>query len=159
VARLAAASLRLPGATIVLSPPGRQLVGLPVWLTVTPGSWTPVSATASVAGVSVTATAAPVRARWSSGDGGSVVCAGPGTRWRPGTDPAAASPDCGYRWQRASARAPGGTYLVTAVVAWRVDWAGAGQSGTVAGLVTTGAVRVAVAESHALIEPPGAAVP
>ncbi|MGC9667449.1 hypothetical protein ACNTMW_12940 [Planosporangium sp. 12N6] len=151
LARQARAKLALPAVVIRLNPPDDQLANLPVWLTLDPASWRQQSATASVPGVSVTATARPVRAAWSMGDGGSVTCAGPGTAWAPGTDPAAASPDCGYVYRRSSAGAPAGTYTVTVTVMWEVTWAGAGQSGTVPGLTTTGQIQTRVQESQAVI--------
>jgi hypothetical protein len=104
-----------------------------------------------VPGVSVTATARPVSAIWFMGDGGSVLCDGPGTPWRPGNDPAAASPDCGYTYRRSSAGAADGKFSVTVTVTWRVTWAGAGGSGTIPGLTTTGTVQVPVQESQAVI--------
>jgi len=151
LARQARAKLLLPGVVIELSPSGDQLVRLPTWLSVAASSWHERSATAAVPGVSVTATARPVKATWVMGDGSAVVCEGPGTPWKPGADPAAASPDCGHRYLRSSARAPGAAYTVMVTVAWEVTWAGAGQSGTIAGLGTTGSVRVRVAESQALV--------
>src|SRR6266511_1777135 len=108
LARQARARLTLPDVAIRVNPSGDQLVGLPSWLSLDPASWRPQSATASVPGISVTATATPIQAVWSMGSGDSVVCHGPGTPWRPGTDPMAASPDCGYRYVRSSASAPGG---------------------------------------------------
>jgi hypothetical protein len=150
--RQARARLDLPEVVIRLNPPADQLVNLPVWLTLDRTSWTVQSATASVPGVSVTATARPVRASWSMGDGGSVVCDGPGTAWGPGTDPAAASPDCGYTYRRSSAGAAGGRFAVSVAVTWVVTWAGAGQTGTIPGLTTMGTVWVAVQESQAVIK-------
>ncbi|MBN1171228.1 MAG: hypothetical protein JXA67_03560, partial [Micromonosporaceae bacterium] len=102
LARMARARLRLPAAVIRLNPAGDQLVNLPTWLTLNAASWQSQSATASVPGVSVTATARPVKAMWSLGEGGSVTCAGPGTAWTVGTDPLAASPDCGYTYRCSS---------------------------------------------------------
>ncbi|MCA1684101.1 MAG: hypothetical protein LC708_03110 [Actinobacteria bacterium] len=151
LARQARSMLTLPDVLIRVSPAGDQLVGLPSWLAVDPASWQTRSATASVPGVSVTATARPVTATWLMGDGNSVVCHGPGTVWRPGWDPAAASPDCGYRYVRSSAGAPGAAFPVTVTISWQVSWAGAGQSGTVPGLTTTGGVRLRVAESQTVI--------
>jgi hypothetical protein len=151
LARQARARLQLPGVLVRLNPPGDQLVNLPVWLTLDRSSWTVQSATASVPGVSVTATARPVAATWSMGDGGSVRCTGPGTAWRPGIDPAKPSPDCGYTYRRSSASAAEGMFTVTVTVAWEVTWAGAGESGTIPGLSTTGTVRVPVQESQAVV--------
>jgi hypothetical protein len=151
LARQARARLNLPGVVVRMNPPGEQLVNLPIWLTLDRSSWRAQSATASVPGVSVTATARPVKASWSMGDGGSVVCTGPGTSWSPGTDPAAASPDCGYTYRRSSAGAPASRFTVTVTITWEVTWAGAGESGTVPGLTTTGSVQVPVQESQAVI--------
>jgi hypothetical protein len=133
-----------------MNPPGDQLANLPVWLSLDPTSWRPVSATASVPGVSVTATARPAKAAWSMGDGGAVSCDGPGTVWKAGMDPKASSPDCPYTYRRSSAGSPGGRFTVTVTVTWEVTWAGAGQSGTVPGLTTTGSVSVRVQESQAV---------
>jgi hypothetical protein len=151
VAQRAVSRLVLPGVSVRLSPSGEQLVGLPLWLWLSSGSWSRRSATARVPGVAVTARARPVEAVWSMGDGRSVVCQGPGTPWRAGMDPAASSPDCGYRYTSSSAGQPGAAFRVTVRVVWSVSWSGAGRSGTVTGLVTQGSVRVWVAESEALI--------
>jgi hypothetical protein len=157
LARQARARLELPGVRVSLSPAARQLTHFPTWLTVDPWSWQPRSATASVPGVSVTATARPTKATWWMGDHffgrpqGVVVCSGPGTPFRSGMDPAGASPDCGYTYRRSSAGGPGERFTVTVTIAWKVTWAGAGQSGTVPGLTTTGSVQVPVEESHALV--------
>ncbi len=151
LARQARSRLNLPDVVIYLNPAGDQLVNLPTWLSLDPGSWGPRSATASVPGISVTATARPVKAEWSLGDGGSVTCTGPGSVWQAGTDPMASSPDCGYTYRRSSAGAPGNAYTVRVTVTWEVTWAGAGRSGTVPGLTTTGTVTTRVAESQALI--------
>lgn len=153
VAVMARARLPLPEPSIVVNPAGDQLVGLPTWLWV--ASWEPVSATASVAGVSVTATARPVSVSWSMGDGSTVQCPGPGTAYRPGGDPSAASPDCGYVYSRSSARQPGLAFTATATVRWSVWWSGAGASGTFADLTTGGSRALRVAESQAVIRASG----
>lgn len=151
LARQARAKLRLPEVVITMNPPGDQLVNLPIWLTLDRASWEPQSATASVPGVSVTATARPVKVAWSMGDGTTRVCDGPGTAWTRGTNLRAASPDCGHVYRRSSAGAAGGAFTVSATVTWEVTWAGAGQSGTVLGLDTTGQVRTRVQESQAVV--------
>lgn len=151
LARQARSRLELPEVVVRLNPSGDQLVNLPTWLALDASSWRTRSATAAVPGVSVTATARPVRATWAMGEGGSVVCTGPGTPWRPGTDPAMASPDCGFVYRHSSASVPGGRYTVTVTVAWEVTWAGAGRAGTVPGLTTTGTLPVRVQESQAVI--------
>ncbi|MBT8228537.1 MAG: hypothetical protein HKP61_00920 [Dactylosporangium sp.] len=151
LAQQARSRLRLPSVAIRLNPSGDQLVNLPTWLALDGNSWQSRSATASVPGISVTATARPVRAVWSLGEGGLVTCTGSGTPWTAGTDPMAASPDCGYTYRRSSAGAAGAAFSVTVTVTWEVTWAGAGRSGTIAGLNTTGTVPVRVTESQAVI--------
>jgi hypothetical protein len=143
--------LRLPAPVIRLNPAGDQLVRLPTWLSLAGSSWTEQAATASVPGISVTATASPARATWRMGDGSTVACAGPGTPWRHGINPTAPSPDCGHRYVRSSASAPAGTYLVTVTVAWQVTWASPGASGQMPELTATAAKRARVVESQALI--------
>ncbi|MFD3780753.1 hypothetical protein [Streptomyces sp. NPDC058612] len=39
-------------------------------------------------------------------------------------------PDCGHRYTRTSAQAPGGRYPVTATTTWDIGWAGVDQTGT-----------------------------
>jgi hypothetical protein len=151
LARQARSRLKLPTVVIQINPPGKQLTHLPTWLSLDASSWRTKSATASVPGVSVTATARPVQATWALGNNQTKVCTGPGTKWTLGTDPKLPSPDCSYTYIHSSAQASGGKYTVTVTVTWEVTWAGAGQSGTVPGLTTTGSVPVTVQESQAVI--------
>ncbi len=150
LARQAYDQLRLPAPSIRLSPVGRQLVNLPTWLWLDRAGWGAASASASVPGESVTATAVPTSVTWSLGDGSTVTCAGPGTPYASGMNASGVSPDCGHTYRRSSAGQPGAAYAVTATVHWSVTWAGAGQAGTFAGLTTTTTVNVPVAESQAL---------
>jgi hypothetical protein len=128
-----------------------QLVRVPTWLWVDPGVWAARSKTAAVPGLSATATARPVRVTWSTGDGATVVCRGPGTPFRPGVNRAsAASPDCGHTYLRASASQPGGVFAVTATVEWSVSWVGGGQAGALPPLTSAATVTLRVTESQAL---------
>jgi hypothetical protein len=155
IGQLARRQLHLPTPDLAANPRTDQLVNLPTWLWLEDG-WKDVRATASVPGVSITATARPRSVTWSMGDGETVRCTGPGTPFRAGTDPRAASPDCGYTYRRSSATRPRGVFPVSATVHWSVGWSGAGQSGTFPDLTTTSATRFRVAESQALnISPPG----
>lgn len=149
VARLARSQLHLPSPDIAANPVGDQLVNLPTWLWLSSG-WGPVSATASVPGVSVTAVAMPTSVSWSMGDGATVTCTGAGIPFRPGGDPKAPSPDCGHTYRTSSANQEGQAFPVMATVHWTVTWSGAGQSGTFPDLTTTGAAAFRVAESQAL---------
>lgn len=150
LAQQATNRLSLQVGTIEASPPAgaEQLVNLPTWVWL--GGWAPVSASAAVPGESVTATARPVSATWTFGDGSRVVCAGPGTPYRPGDDPQAPSPTCGHTYSAPSTGQPAGVYLVTVAVSWAVNWAGAGQSGTQPPLTVTATTSMRVAESQAV---------
>lgn len=154
VAQRAVSQLVLPSPVVEVSPglDVVQTVGVPVWLWIS-GGWGPVSATAAVPGVSVTATARPVSVLWDFGSGGQIRCAGPGRAFRPGVDDPAAGSECSIAFARGSAGQPGGRFSVTVTVTWQVGWAGAGQSGEAAGLTSQTAASVAVGESQGLVLP------
>lgn len=146
--------LTLPAVRVRSSPAGPQLVGLPTWLWIDQAGWEPVSRTVGVPGVSVTATARPVSVVWSTGDGGAVQCAGPGTPYTSGGDPAATSPDCGHTYTQVS---PAGGFTVSATVRWSVSWSGAGEAGVFPGLESTDFVVVNVVDAPAVNVTPGGA--
>lgn len=150
LARAAYEQLRLPSPTVESSPAGEQLVGLPTWLWLDRGGWAPVSATASVPGVSVTAVARPVSVVWALGDGSTVTCSSPGVSYKPSAGPKSASPDCGHTYRASSGGRPGGAYAVTATVHWRVTWSGAGENGVFPDLTTVSDAAFRVAESQGL---------
>lgn len=154
LAQMARDQLRLPSPEIESSPANEQLVGLPTWLWLDREGWGSVSATASVPGVSVTATARPVSVDWAMGDGNSVTCKGPGTPYdamrQKQASPSSTSPDCGHTYRTSSAGQPDNAYPVSATVHWTVTWAGAGESGEFPGLTTTSDAAFRVAESQAL---------
>jgi hypothetical protein len=134
VARTALASIRLDGAAVGFapSPDGAGLVGLPVWMwtEVNANTWGPVTASATDTGLTVTITAKAQQIVWNMGNGDSVTCANPGTKyeaWRGRS----ASPNCGYTYRTASRNQPGGRYAITATTTWQVDWAGGGETGTI----------------------------
>jgi hypothetical protein len=146
----AQSQLKLASPVIESNPvPGQpQMVGIPMWSWLGSGEFAAVSATASVPGESVTATATPVSVTWNYGDGTSQMCAGPGTPYAAGSNPLAASPTCGHLYTRSSGS---GTFTVSATINWTVNWAGGGQSGAFDGLATTTAEQVRVEQSQALI--------
>ena len=152
LAQTAVKHLALLSPLIEASPPVGvdQLVNVPTWLWLA-GPWNPVQATATVPGVSVTATAVPQLVTWRMGDGSVVVCHGPGTPFGSGDNPAAPSPTCGHTYRESSASAPGGVFTVTATITWNVTWAGGGGNGAFGGLTTTAAVQMPVAESQAIV--------
>lgn len=146
--------MRLSGPAIGIVPePGKTgLVGLPVWMwtQVTPRTWGPLSVTASVPGLSVTATATAQRITWSMGDGHTVVCEGPGTPYEDRFG-GRSSPDCGHTYTRTSAREPDAAYTVTATTTWRVDWAGGGQRGELT-VDRSSTVRLRIGELQVLVQ-------
>jgi hypothetical protein len=135
LAQQALAKIHLLGARIGIAPQpgGAGAVGLPVWLwtAVTPGTWGPLSATASAGGITVTITARASRIVWDMGDGHTVACASPGTPYRASYG-MASSPTCGYTYPRPSSTLghPHGRFTITATTFWTVTWAGGGQTGT-----------------------------
>ena len=143
--------LNPPAPVLRVSPAESSLVNVPVWLSLG-DSWRPVTASAAVPGVTVTATATPKAAVWSMGDGSTVRCTSRGSAFRPGVDsPQAASPDCGHTYRRSSARASGGAYAVSVTVTWAVSWSGGGGGGALGDLTTTAGTTLRVAESQTVI--------
>lgn len=136
----------LLGAEIGTAPKagGKSLVGLPVWLwnTVSDSTWGPKTASANAPGITVTATAHVDRIIWTTGDGSSVTCTGPGVKYDPsfGTQ----APDCGHTYSQP------GQYAITATSKWIVAWtATTGQSGQI--LVDRASnATVAIAEAQAV---------
>ncbi|MGQ0575503.1 MAG: hypothetical protein ACT4RN_15050 [Pseudonocardia sp.] len=149
LARQARDQLRLPAPSISTSPVADQLVNVPTWLWLSDG-FEPVSATAAVPGVSVTAVATPTALVWSMGDGATVTCRGPGTPFVSGSDQSAASPDCGHTYRSSSAGQAGAAFPVTATVRWTVTWSGAGGGGTFPDLDSTITTTFRVAEVQVL---------
>lgn len=138
--------LQLPAPVIRFNPapPAAQLVFVPTWMWLEDASWGSRSATASVPGLSVTATATAISVQWSMGDGTTITCLGPGTPWVEGTDPLAPSPSCGHTFTRPSVP---GMFAVAATVTWQVSWVGGGASGAEPALNSTATVAVTVAEA------------
>ncbi len=146
--------MRLTGPDIGIVPePGKVgLVGLPVWMwtPATPRSRGPLTVTATVPGLSVTATATAKHVTWSMGDGNTVVCDSAGTPYEDRFG-ARSSPTCGHTYTRTSAREPGGAYTVTATTTWRVEWVGGGERGELT-LDRSSTVRLRIGELQILIQ-------
>ncbi|WP_235978645.1 hypothetical protein [Streptomyces lycii] len=153
VAQRAVERLELPEPVIRTSPDEEfvQVVHVPTWMWAEHGTWEPVSVSASAGGVEVTATARPRKAVWSMGEGGRVVCQGPGTPYSDSYGAREPSPDCGYTYRRASLTEPGRAYTVSVEVTWDVRWHGAGQSGVVPGLEIEASRTLVVDEVQAVV--------
>lgn len=134
VAQQAVDKMKLVGPRVA-SPrvDAKYVVGVPMWLWVTPSATTfgPNTASASAGGVTVTATAQVSKIVWDMGDGERVVCDGPGTPFKD-TRSGAESPDCGHLYQQPSTRERGAKYRLSAVAYWDVSWqASTGEQGQI----------------------------
>ncbi|WP_261802026.1 hypothetical protein [Streptomyces sp. ISID311] len=153
VAQRVVERLKLPRPVIRTSPREDfvQVVHVPTWMWVERRTWAPVSTSAAVDGVEVTATARPRKAVWSMGDGGVVECRGPGTPYSDSYGPKASSPDCGYTYQRGSLGEPKRAFTVSVRVTWDVEWHGNGQTGRVPGLVMAAERQLVVDEVQSVV--------
>ncbi|MGF1425029.1 hypothetical protein [Kitasatospora sp. LaBMicrA B282] len=154
LAQQAVEKLELPAPAVRMSPSEKspQVVGVPSWLWVDAASWAPVHSSVEVPGVEVQATAKPSSVTWDLGDGTDPVdCAGPGTPYGPGSEPDAASPDCGHTFSRPSAGEPGGAFQVVVTAHWSVAWSGAGRGGSFPDLTARSVVQVRVVEVQSLV--------
>lgn len=153
--RRAVSQLRMPSPVIAASPSlaGLQVVQVPVWWWLQPGSWRPQTATASLPGISITARAVPTSVTWYAGDGSSTVCDGPGTPWTAAQPPSVASPTCGHTYTSTSRTSPGGRFRLRVVITWRISWAGAGMTGTEPPAATVATATAQVVELRAVIAP------
>lgn len=130
------------------APYRRTWVGIPVWLWVDnpqPLDYGPYSKTATLGGVTVTATASVNSITWTSGDGQTVNC-GAGTAFNLAAmqnQAAQDSPTCGFRFQKTS---NAGDFTVTATSHWTVQWTGGGTNGTIAVRDTSSSAPVHVGE-------------
>ena len=83
----AASELQLPSPSLVLSPSNTGYVNLAEWLWIEPSIWHPftTSAQACNAGgcTTASATATPAYVTWTTGDGSTLTCDGPGTAYNP----------------------------------------------------------------------------
>lgn len=133
LAQMAVAQLQLPTPQIGTAPPSKEdvigLVGVPVWLWTDPAQWRPISATAAVPGLSVTAVAEIGSITWDMGDGTDVVCTGPGTPYERSYGDQE-SPDCGHVYTRTSGGLPDDSYTITATATYDITWSGATSGST-----------------------------
>jgi hypothetical protein len=91
-----------------------------------PATWKPLSATATLRGVSATVSAEPVELDYEPGDGGNpVACDGPGRAWTSADGNAPPSNGaCAYQYKAVTA-AP---ITSTQTIVWKITWTGTGNS-------------------------------
>lgn len=122
-----------------------QLVGIDTWMWIDPAAWQPITATAAIPGLSVSATATPRHITWDMGDGTTVVCDGPGTPYDDTRREADQSTDCSHTYQDR------GAYTATATVTWAVTWSASdGSTGSLADVSRTTQFPMNVAERQAV---------
>ncbi len=136
LSQLAYARIRVPATRVTLNPTGKQTVNLNTWAWLNKATFKPVSVTASVAllGMSATTTATPVSLHIDPGTPDAIVHPASGncpiTNGHIGTPYAArdanATPPCGMTYLRAS---NGGSFPMKATITWRVSWTGTPNGG------------------------------
>ncbi len=118
-----------------------------------------MSVTASVGTVSATAVATPEAVLWQMGDGGEVVCDGPGQPFTASLPAPVQHSDCAYTYRHTSLGqvSPDGdpndaAFPVRAMVTWAVSWSAEGAlgQGTLPSLVTEGAAAVRVVQVQSI---------
>ena len=108
----------------------------------------PPLATAADGGISVTVSAKTTNITWAMGDGNTVTCTTPGTKFDVSMG-FRDSPDCGYRYQKTSRSQPGGKYTVAATATWTVTWTGAFTATTT--VTTASNVQMTIGEYQAIV--------
>jgi hypothetical protein len=145
---------RVPSPRGVFSPElGGAVVHLPLWFAVRDGQWAPVSASASIPGLTAVVIATPLELVFEPGDGSSpVACVGPGPKFRPGMREPASPPACAYAYRDASSIAPDGrAWPASLSIRWEVTWsATTGAGGALGALTTTAAYAMPVGEIQAI---------
>jgi hypothetical protein len=136
------------------------VVNIPTWLWIDPSIWRPFAASATAGAVTATAVATPSSVTWSMGDGGTVVCEGPGARYDTSKPASEQDTDCSYTYRQSSIGQPSpdgnpndGAYPVTATITWAVSWTvtGASGGGALPYLRTSSTVPVRVEQVESII--------
>lgn len=145
-------SVAPPGIGTNPDPNRDQVVRVPTWLWVTT-AWAPVSATATAGDVTATVTATPNRVVWEMGDGHSVTCFGPGTRYDQSRPASEQSTDCSYTYQRTSVGQPGERFQASATTFWTVTFtSNIGPGGSLGEVSDTSVFTLRVTQAQALNE-------
>jgi hypothetical protein len=153
-------SLQLPAPAMHFNPSETSVVNLPTWLWVDTSIWHPFSVTASAGSVSATAVASPASVTWTTGDGGVVVCDGPGVPFDGSLPASGQTTDCAhvYRVSSAGQPAPDGdpndaSFAVVATVSWSVRWTalGAPGGGSLPALTTSSSAGLRVQQVESIL--------
>jgi enoyl reductase len=133
LAQLAYAEIRVPSTKVELAPEGTTKVNLPTWSWLDAAEFKPVSVTASVEllGITATTTAEPVSVKIDPGTTDAVTYPASGVcefdNGRIGEPyakgKAEETPPCGVKYLRSSGD---GSYQLKATVTWKIYWTGTG---------------------------------
>ncbi|MGW4875770.1 hypothetical protein ACWEPI_04305 [Streptomyces sp. NPDC004262] len=136
LAQLAYNELRVPGTKVTLAPAGGTKVNLPTWAWLDSAEFKPVSVTASVPvlGISATTTATPYSLKIDPGTSDAVTYPASGVcEFRNGSigeayakGKADETPPCGVKYLRSSGD---GSYPLRATITWKIHWTGTGTAG------------------------------
>jgi hypothetical protein len=131
LAEYAYSSVKVPDTKVEMSPNARQTVNLPTWVWLDKGKFEPVSVTASIPeiGLSATVTAKPVSLHIDPGTSDATLfptsgdCpishdGSIGTPWKKGDK---GDPPCGLTYLRSTS---GGSYPFKATLTWKITWMG-----------------------------------
>ncbi|MFG2968557.1 hypothetical protein ACGFZS_35355 [Streptomyces sp. NPDC048288] len=137
LAQLAYAEIRVPSTKVDLAPAGTTKVNLPTWAWLDTAKFKPVSVTASVPllGLSATTTAEPVSLKITPGTGDALTYPASGEceihdgkigePYAKGK--AGETPSCGVKYLRSSGN---GSYKLQATITWKISWTSTtGQGG------------------------------
>ncbi|WP_406443228.1 hypothetical protein [Streptomyces sp. NBC_01613] len=136
LAELAYNEIRVPGTKVTLAPAGTTKVNLPTWAWLDGAAFKPVSVTATVPalGISATTTAEPVSLKIEPGTSDAEIYPASGVcEIKNGQigEPYAKgkadeTPPCGVKYLRSSGD---GTYPLKATITWKIHWTGTGGAG------------------------------
>ncbi|MER5795455.1 hypothetical protein [Streptomyces sp. NPDC001980] len=136
LSQLAYNQIRVPGTKVTLAPADKTKVNLPTWAWLDGAEFKPVSVTASVPalGISATTTATPYSLKIDPGTSDAVtypvsgVCefknGSIGEAYAKGK--AGETPPCGVKYLRSSGT---GSYPLKATITWKISWTGTGGTG------------------------------
>ncbi|MFI5685650.1 hypothetical protein [Streptomyces sp. NPDC051636] len=136
LAELAYKEIRVPGTKVTLAPADKTKVNLPTWAWLDGAKFKPVSVTASipVLGISATTTAEPVSLKIDPGTTDATTYPASGVcEIKNGSigEPYAKgrsdeTPPCGVKYLRSSGT---GSYPLKATITWKIHWTGTGNTG------------------------------
>lgn len=151
LAEEASRSVSIAAPVIATSPDASKAlyVQVPTWLWIDASWWRPYEATASAGRVTATVSVRPRRTVWSTGDGASVACDGPGLAWRSGL--AEDASPCRHTYRRSSSGQSGEAFSLRAEVELEVSWSSnVGVSGRLPAIRRSAETAARVAEIQAV---------